>query len=336
MINKIRIGEKGIGAGEPTFIIAEIGSNHDGKLDQAKQLIDEAARIGADAVKFQSFRADYLVTPQQEAVYHAVKGCELPQEWHRQLAVYARERHIIFLSTAFDEESADLLFELGMPAFKVASGDLTHIPLLRHVARFQRPILLSTGMGTLGEVEEAIGVIQQEGNEEIVLLHCVSTYPSRIEDANLRAILTMREAFRLPVGSSDHTLGNAVPLGAVALGACLLEKHFTVDRTLTGPDHPHSMEVDEFESMIRDIRCLEVALGTGVKAPMAMELPERRWARRGLYARVDIPRGTAITREMLKVVRPCLGLEPRNLEQVVGRVARVDIPAHAPLTWESV
>lgn len=335
-MKKIRIGEREIGAGEPAFIIAEIGSNHDGRLDQAKQLIDAAARIGADAVKFQSFRADQLVTPQQEAVYQAVKRCELPLEWHRELAAHARERGIPFLSTAFDEESADLLFELGMPAFKVASGDLTHFPLLRHVARFQRPILLSTGMGTLGEVEEAIGVIRQEGNEEIVMLHCVSTYPSRIEDANLRAMVTMGEAFGLPVGSSDHSLGIAVPLGAVALGACLLEKHFTADRTLRGPDHPHSLEIEEFETMIREIRCLEAALGTGMKAPVAEEVPERNWARRGLYARVDIPRGTVITREMLKVVRPCFGLEPRDLERVVGRTAWVEIPAHAPITWESV
>lgn len=335
-MKKIRIEEREVGVGEPTFIIAEIGSNHDGKLDQAKQLIDAAARIGADAVKFQSFRADQLVTPQQEAVYQAVKRCELPREWHRELAAYARERGIPFLSTAFDEESADLLFDLGMPAFKVASGDLTHFPLLRHVARFQRPILLSTGMGTLGEVEEAIGVIRQEGNEEIVLLHCVSTYPSRIEDANLRAMVTLRESFGLPVGSSDHTLGIAVPLGAVALGACLLEKHFTSDRTLPGPDHPHSMEVEELETMIREIRCLEAALGTGMKAPVEAELDERNWARRGIYARVDIPPGTVITREMLKVVRPCFDLEPRYLEAVVGRVARAGIPAHAPITWESV
>ncbi len=333
---KVRIGERLVGEGEPVFIIAEVGSNHDGKLEQAKRLIASAQKCGADAVKFQSFTADKLVSPKYERIYQAFKEVELPIEWHEELAKFAESQNIIFLSTPFDEESASILNRLGLPAFKIASGDITNYPLLRHVAGFKRPLLLSTGMATLSEVEEAVSTIRGEDNDNIILLHCVSNYPPRMEDANIKAIVTMQRAFQLPVGYSDHSPGIIVSLGAVALGACVIEKHITIDKSLPGPDHPYALEIDEFREMVRQIRLLESALGNGIKGPAEAEIPERKWARRGIYAAADIPRGTAITREMLKVVRPCAGLEPKYIDLVVGRVARKDIAAHEPIEWGDV
>jgi len=334
---KVRIGKRFIGEGEPVFIIAEIGSNHDGKLEQAKQLIASAKECGADAVKFQSFTADKLVSPKYEKVYQAFKKVELPLEWPEELAKFAENQDTILLSTPFDEEGASLLNRLGMPAFKIASGDITDYPLLRQVASFKKPLLLSTGMATLNEVEEAVNAIRSEGNNDIILLHCVSNYPPRMEDANIKAMVTMQKAFQLPVGYSDHSPGIVVSLGAVALGACVIEKHITIDKTLPGPDHPYALEVDEFSDMVRQVRHLEMALGNGAKVPVEAEIPEREWARRGIYAATDISKGTTIMRDMLKMVRPCLSaLEPKYIDLVVGKVARKDIAAHEPIEWRDV
>ncbi len=334
---KVKIRERLVGEGEPVFVIAEIGSNHDGKLEQARRLIASARECGADAVKFQSFTADKLVSPKYEGVYQAFKGVELPTEWYKELAKFAQSQGIILLSTPFDEESASRLDSLDLPAFKIASGDITDHSLLRYVASFKKPLLLSTGMADLGEVEEAIKAIRGEGNDDIVLLHCCSNYPPRIEDANIKAMVTMQTAFQLPAGYSDHSVGIAVPLGAVALGACVIEKHITLDKSLPGPDHPYALEPDEFSEMVQQIRHLELALGSGVKAPVEAEIPERGWARRGIYAATDIPKGTVITGDMLKIVRPCLlALEPKFFDLVVGRVSRKDIAAHEPIEWGSI
>ncbi len=336
-MKKVNIGSRPVGEGEPVFIIAEVGSNHDGKLEQARQLITAAKKCGADAVKFQSFTADRLVSPKHDKIYQAFKKVEMPREWHEELVKYAASQDIIFMSTPFDEESASLLHSLGVPAFKIASGDVTHFPLLSHVADFKKPIILSTGMATLGEVEAAIRVIRSRGNNDIILLYCVSIYPPRLEDANVKGMVTMRETFHLPVGYSDHSAGVTVPLGAVALGACVIEKHITIDRTLPGPDHPYALEVSEFAEMVRQIRLLELALGSGTKAPAEAEIPERKWARRGIYAAVDIPGGTTITGEMLKMVRPCVdAFAPGDIDSVVGKTARKDIAANEPIEWGSM
>ena len=239
--------------------------------------------------------------------------------------------------TPFDEERASLLHSLDLPAFKISSGDITNYPLLRHLAAFRKPLFLSTGMATVGEVEEAVNAIHGEGNNDIILLHCVSSYPSRTEDANIKAMITLKRAFQLPVGYSDHSLGIAVPLGAVALGACVIEKHITIDRTLAGPDHQYALEIDEFREMVQQIRSLEKALGSGTKVPVETEIPERGWARRGIYAATDIPKGVKINRDMLKIVRPCLSaLEPKYIDLVVGRIAGKDIAAHEPIEWGSI
>ncbi|MBM2826412.1 MAG: AFP-like protein, partial [Dehalococcoidia bacterium] len=329
---EFRVDKRLIGPGNPVYIIAEVGSNHDGSLEQAKKLIDASAEAGANAVKFQSFTAEGLAARSQERLYNFFKTVEMPKEWHRELADYAKGVGVDFLSSPFDEDAVDLLYDVDVPAFKIASGDLTHYPLLRRAARYGRPIILSTGMGTLGEVEQAVECLRAGGTDAIALLHCVSNYPPQFEDANIRAMVTMREAFGLPVGYSDHSPGLVVPLGAVALGACIIEKHITFDRSLKGPDHPYALEVAEFAQMVRDIRNLEAALGSGVKEPVEGEVAERMWARRGLYAARPIPKGTVLAREMIKLVRPCLALGPDSLELVQGRVAREDIGQDEAIT----
>ena len=334
---KINIGKRRVGDGEPVFIIAEVGSNHDGKLEQAKQLIAAAKQCGADAVKFQSFTAAQLVSPGYETLYQAFRKVEMPGAWHRELVEFAASQDIIFMSTPFDEGVASLLDQLGVAAFKIASGDMTDHPLLRHVAGFHKAVILSTGMAELSEVEEAVEVIRQAGNNDIILLHCVSNYPPLAEDINLRAMVTMHEALGLPVGFSDHSPGITADIGAVALGACVIEKHVTIDKTLPGPDHPYALEVDEFADMVRQLRFLEAALGNGVKAPVPGEVPERRLARRGVYAATAIPKGTVIEKRMLKIVRPRMdALEPGKIETVLGRKAKKDIAAEEPIRGDEV
>ncbi|MEM2890794.1 MAG: N-acetylneuraminate synthase family protein, partial [Candidatus Hadarchaeum sp.] len=274
---RIKIGNRWVGDGEPVYIIAEIGSNHDGSLEQAKKMIDYAKEIGADAAKFQSFLADKIVSRTgfkkkisfqarwSKPVWQVYKDAELPREWHKILADHCKKRKIHFLSSSWDEEAVDLLDELDVPAFKIGSGDITNLPLVKYTARKHRPIILATGASTLDEIRAAVNTIKRAGNKEIILLHCVVNYPSPIEDANIRAMITLRETFRCPVGYSDHTESDIVPLGAVALGACMIEKHFTIDRSRPGPDHPYAMEVPEFAGMVKKIRLLERALGSPIK-----------------------------------------------------------------------
>lgn len=334
---RIKIADRFVGEGEPTFIIAEIGSNHDGNLNQAKRLIKAAKEAGADAVKFQSFQAERLVNRKElPRVYKIVSQNALPGDWHQELALYAKNTGIIFLSTPFDIERANLLQEIGIDAFKIASGDLTFYPLLRHVARFKKPIILSTGMAYLEEVKKAVDTIKQEGNDKIVLLHCVSYYPAKLEDANIKAMITMRDFFHLPVGYSDHTPGDVVSLGAVALGACVIEKHLTLSRNLKGPDHPFALEVDEFREMVRKMRQLEKALGDGKKRPVAGEMKERKFARRGIYADCYIPKGTVLKEKMIKMVRPAYEESFTNPEEIIGKVAKIDIPDNEPITMEKI
>ncbi|MDE3117966.1 MAG: N-acetylneuraminate synthase family protein [Nitrospirota bacterium] len=328
------IGRRTVGSGQPCFIIAEIGSNHDGSLEIAKTLIREAAKAGADAVKFQSFRAATLAAPRQERLQKFFKQAELDPAWYQDLIRVADEEGVVWLSTPFDDASADALGDLGMPVFKVSSGDLTDHRLLQRLARWERPIILSTGMAWLGEVEAALGAIRTIGHPPLVLLHCVTAYPSAPEDANIRAMARMGEAFGVPYGYSDHCLGVAVPLGAVALGACVIEKHFTSDRSRQGPDHGHSLEASEFALMVREIRSLERALGDGVKAPVKAELPDRVWARRGLYATQPIAAGATITPAMVARLRPNDGIGAEDWDLVIGRVARQAIEPGAALHWD--
>ena len=334
---KIRIEDKLIGEEEPCFIIAEAGVNHNGSVELAKKLIDAAKDAGADAVKFQTFKTENVVvkdaqkaeyqkeTTGEGSQYEMIKKLELTEEDFRELADYAEKKDIMFLSSPFDKESVDLLHELDVPAFKVGSGEITNLPLLRYIAKKEKPIILSTGMSTLGEIEEALDVIRSEGVEDIILLHCVSNYPARIEDVNLRAMGTLKQAFKLPVGFSDHTLGITAPIAAVALGACVIEKHFTLDRNLPGPDHKASLEADELKEMVKAIREVEKALGDGIKRPTKEEEEIKKVARRSIVAKVDISKGAIITEDMLDVKRPGTGIEPKYLKFIIGRKTKEDI-----------
>ncbi|MDP7525537.1 MAG: N-acetylneuraminate synthase [Dehalococcoidales bacterium] len=336
----IEIGERMIGEGEPCFIIAEAGVNHNGDNELAKKLIDAASVAGADAVKFQTFRAEELTTADAEkAVYQRqgtglnepqmemLKGLELGREDFKKLSGYAKEKKIVFLSSPFDRSSVDLLEELEVPAFKIASGEITNSPLLEHVASKRKPIILSTGMSTLDEVKDTLEFLKGKGVEEIILLHCVTSYPARIEEMNLRAMETLRGAFSLPVGLSDHTLGITVPIAAVALGACVIEKHFTLDRNLPGPDHRASQEPEELKEMVTAIRDTELALGDGTKRVTSDEEEIKKVARRSIVANVDIPEGTVVTEEMVSLKRPGSGLGVKSMNLIVGCRTKASIKA---------
>ncbi len=342
---RLQIGNRWIGEGEPTFVIAEIGSNHDGSLEQAKKLIDACAKIKVDAVKFQSFSAEKLINQMKldekghwisNPAFKVIKSLELPTEWHKELFDYAAKSGLIFLSSAFDLDKVDLLNSIGVPAFKIASGDINYIQLLQHTAKFKKPILLSTGSAYLGEVDEAIRIIEKEGNNQIALLHCVSNYPPNFKDANIQAMVAMKKAFKAIVGYSDHSPGFTVPLGAVALGAKIIEKHITFDRSLKGPDHPYALTVEEFGQMIKEIRNLEKALGNGVKKPTPTEISERVGARRSIYSAVKIHKGEKISPEILKIVRHAYGLESSEMNEIIGRKAKVDIDENLPITWDKL
>jgi pseudaminic acid synthase len=343
----VRIGDRPVGGGAPVYVIAEAGSNHDRNLDQAKRLIDVAAAAGADAVKFQTFAADRIVAetttrakyldgllPPDQTMSDLFRQLELPREWHAELFRHATDAGLDFLSTPFDFEAVDLLDELGVKAFKVASYELWHLPLIREVASRGKPIICSTGMADLGDVQDAVDTVAETGNDQLILLHCVVNYPPPFADLNLRAIRTLHEAFRVPVGYSDHSPGITAPIVATALGAAVIEKHFTLSRDLPGPDHRFAIEPDELTAMVRAIRDAQDALGTGVKRMAPAEADLYVTARRSLFAARDIPAGTTLGEADVAVLRPGTGIEVRDLPKVIGRTARRAIARHEPLAWD--
>lgn len=348
-VGSVKIGERLVGPGHRCFVIAEAGVNHNGDVKMAQRLIDAAAAAGADAVKFQTFSAEQLVSPvapkaayQQQTTGAAesqlamLQRLELPRAAYPELQSHARSRDVLFLSTPFDEESADLLEALGVPAFKIGSGEITNLPFLAHVARKARPVILSTGMSDLGEVASAVEVLRQSGNDQLVLLHCVSSYPAAAADVNLRAMQTMADTFHVPVGYSDHTAGREIAVAAVAMGACVIEKHLTLDRTMPGPDHRASAEPQELARLVQAIRTVEAALGDGRKRPTVGEADTAAAARRSLVAALDIAAGTRLTERLIAIKRPGTGLPPALRPQLVGRTAKTDIAAGTVLTWGMV
>lgn len=345
MKDVIQIGTRSVGVGRRVFIIAEAGVNHNGDIKRALDLVDAAAEAGADAVKFQTFSADRLVTglspkatyqcettDPKESQFEMLKKLELSEDAHRELKGRAEKHGMIFLSTPFDPESADLLEKLGVLAFKVGSGELTDIPLLKHIASKRRPMILSTGMSTMEEVTQAVRTVQKAGLEEIALLHCVSAYPAPWEDVHLLAMQDLRN-LGVPVGFSDHTQGFRVAPLAVACGADIIEKHLTLDRNLPGPDHRMSLEPKEFKDMVEEIREVEKVLGKGkgIKHHMPSEKDTRAIARKSVVALVDIKKGCRLTREMLGIRRPGLGIQPSELESLIGRKLDRDVPAGSSL-----
>jgi len=338
MVAQVEIAGHRIGPGHPCFIIAEAGVNHNGSLDMARQLVDVAADAGANAIKFQTFKTENLIsqdapkatyqletTGGAESQFDMLKALELAPEAFGQLMTHCQERNILFLSSPFDEESVDLLARLDVAAFKIPSGEITNLPFLTHVARHKKPLIVSTGMAYLSEVETALRTIEESDNWETILLHCVSNYPSEPANTNLRAMLTMSGAFNVPVGYSDHTLGVEVPLAAVAMGACVVEKHFTLDCTLSGPDHRASLEPDELARLVRGIRTVEDSLGNGRKEPAASEADTAAAARKSLMASDTLLAGTVLTGGMIGIKRPGTGLPPAMHSHLVGRSLRVDV-----------
>lgn len=328
------------------FIIAEAGVNHNGSLDLALRLIDAAKASGADAVKFQTFRADLLATrsaqkaPYQERTtasgesqFEMLKRLELDASAHQRLLDHSRQAGIQFLSSPFDMQSADLLAALGVPLFKVPSGEITNLPFLEHLARKGRPLILSTGMSTLGEVEEAVRVIQSAGSQQLTLLHCVTEYPAPYPEVNLRAMQTLKTAFGLPVGYSDHTPGIDIAIAAAALGAEVIEKHFTLDRSLPGPDHAASLEPGELQHMVAAIRNVEAALGTGIKAPAPCELPNLAVARKSVVAARSLPAGHQLATGDLDIKRPGNGIAPKLLPALIGRTLRSGVAKDEIINW---
>lgn len=346
-MSAIEIAGRAIGPGEACFIIAEAGVNHNGQVRLATQLIDAAVEARADAVKFQTFQAERNIsrsapkaayqletTGVGESQLEMVRRLQLPREAFGELSAYCRSRGIMFLSTAFDEESADVLDALEVPAFKIASGEVTNLPLVAHIARKGKPVLLSTGMSTLAEVGEAMAAIRQTGNTRVAVLHCVSNYPADPAEANLRAMRTLADTFDVPVGYSDHTLGVEVAWAAVAMGACVLEKHLTLDTALHGPDHRASLTPAQFAALVRGVRVIESAFGSGRKEPALSERAVAAVARRSLVAARDIEAGIAVTEELIAAKRPGTGLAPSLRAQLVGRRAKQAIPSDTLLTWE--
>lgn len=334
-VRDIKIRDKVVGEEQPVFIVAEAGINHDGQVEQAKELVKRAKEAGADAVKFQTFRAESLCS-KRDKNFELFKSLELNRDEWESIAETAKNIGIIFFSSAFDEQSVELLDSLGVPVFKIASGDLTYLPFLKYIARKNKPVILSTGMSTLSEIDEALNVIYSTGNHDVILLHCVSNYPTKVEDANLKAIKTLERVFGLPVGFSDHTIGTVIPIAAVSLGAKVIEKHFTLNKNLPGPDHKLSLTPDEFKDMVVNIRMVEQALGDGLKVPRESEREARRWGRRSITAKINIPAGTTITQDMLQIARPGIGLEPKFIDMVIGRTAKEDIQEGEALTWDKI
>jgi N,N'-diacetyllegionaminate synthase len=339
------IDSRRIGPDEPCYIIAEAGVNHNGDIATAIRLIDVAADAGADAVKFQTFKAELLATefaPKaeyqsrltggQENQQEMLKRLELPYEDHATLRNHCIKRGITFLSTPFDEASATFLSSLGVPAFKVSSGDLTNLPFLRHLASFSIPVLISTGMSTMEEVEQAVEALEQAGCRDIGIFHCVSCYPALPAESNLRAMDNLKQRFQVPCGYSDHTEGLEISVAATALGASMIEKHFTLDRTMPGPDHQASLQPDELTLMIRMIRSTQSALGDGRKVPQPREAETAKVARKGVVAKRAIKMGQILTADDLAVRRPEAGLRPDAVRYIPGKRARRAIAVGEPIS----
>jgi sialic acid synthase SpsE len=341
------IADRLVGDGHPSYVIAEAGANHNRDMAIARELIDVAVDAGADAVKFQTYSGDriyskktprfeYLKDITDKAPHELLEDIALPRAWQPKLAAYAREKGIHFFSTPFDHEAVAELDALDVPVMKVASFEIVDLPLIRRIAATGRPMLISTGMADMGEIEDALNAARDGGAAAVGLMQCTSIYPAPARLANLDAMGTMRAAFRVPVGLSDHTTGIAVPIASAALGAAFVEKHFTLDRTLEGPDHPFALEPDELRAMVAGIREAHEARGDGTKQGPSPEEAREMYvnARRSLVVTRDLPAGTVLAPDMLTTKRPGFGVPPKQLEVVLGRELRRDVEEDDILTWE--
>jgi len=319
-----------------TIIIAEAGVNHNGSIELAKKLIDVAAEAGADFVKFQTFKAETLVTQTadkaeyqkeitntDETQFEMIKKLELDRNAHETLIEYCKQKDIQFLSTAFDHGSIELLAKLDIPFYKIPSGEITNLPYLRHIGRMSKPIIMSTGMSSLEEVRDALNVLIESGaeKEQITILHCNTEYPTPMEDVNLKAMITIRDELGVNVGYSDHTLGIEIPIAAAAMGATVIEKHFTLDRTLPGPDHAASLEPHELKKMVSAIQNIEKAMGDGIKKSSPSEIKNMSIARKSIVAKKPIKKGELFSEENLTIKRPGTGISPMEWENIISKVS---------------
>lgn len=336
-----------------TIIIAEAGVNHNGDINTAKRLIDEAAKAGVDYVKFQTFKADRLVSPKAKKAKYQIendiskddsqlnmlKKLELSDADHKELISYCKLKKISFFSTAFDEEGISYLSTLNFDMFKIPSGELTNYPYLRAIAKTGLPVILSTGMANLEEIEKSINILISNGTKknQITVLHCNTEYPTPMKDVNLKAMLTIKEKLGVAIGYSDHTLGIEVPIAAVAMGAEIIEKHFTLDRNLKGPDHKASLEPNELKEMVKSIRNIEKAIsGNGVKEASSSDRKNINIARKSIHLSRDLKSGSVITEKDIISLRPGDGICAMNWEKIIGKTVNTDIKKFTKLTWEDI
>jgi N-acetylneuraminate synthase len=344
---EVNIGDKVIAEGKPSYIIAEIGANFDGDIDKAKKLIDAAKRCGADCAKFQSFKAEKIVSENGfrsmnlkgvhgswgRPVHEVFRDAEFPREWHKEIADYCRQIGIDFSTSPYDYEAVDLCIELDVPYIKIGSGDITWLQMIEYIAKKGKPIILATGDATMSEIDEALRVIEETGNNQLILLQCITNYPSKIESANINVLKTYQTAFNVLTGYSDHSPGPVVALGAIALGGVVIEKHFTLNKADKGPDHPHSMDQNEFKVMVDQIRELESAMGTSRKVVVEEEAETVIVQRRGLYTNKLIKKGEQIKESDIVELRPALGILPKYKNVVIGKITKNDILADSPICW---
>jgi N,N'-diacetyllegionaminate synthase len=348
-VHAVTIAGRAIGPGQPAYLVAEAGVNHNGDLPTAERMIEAAKDAGADAVKLQSFQAAEMcdmalvetkdvegVTGGTKSSYEMYKRLELSPDAHERLFAKAREAGITLFTSVFDLGMVERLHALGTPAFKISSSDVTHLPLIRRVAQTGKPVIISTGLSTMAEVREAVACCREAGNADVILLQCTSAYPPPDDEVNLNAMAALRDAFDLPVGFSDHTLGIEVALAAVAMGACLVEKHFTLDTEMPGPDQKLSLNPDGFARLVAAVRRIERARGSAEKAPTAAERASLADSRRSLFAARDICAGEIITGDMIRIIKPCSGIEAKSYDAVIGRRATGDISSGDPIHWDDL
>jgi len=347
MKKSVRIGKISAGDDYPVIIIAEVSLNHNGDMNIAKKMIDVASEAGADIIKFQTFRAEGFISDKNmtytykeysgkktESQFDMFKRLELPFEWHKKLKDYAESKKLIFMSTPGDEECADFLEKLGVAAFKVGSDDLTNLRLIEHIAKKGKPMIISTGMSTMDEIEDAVQTIYSTGNKQIVILHCSSEYPANPENVNLNFIKTLKKKFDVPIGFSDHTPGIAVPIASVAVGACLIEKHFTLDKKMTGPDHSFSSDPIELNLLVEGCRMAKKSIGSGIRNMTEEEKEMKRISRKSIVAASDIKKGEKFSNENLAIKRASgVGLEPRLIKKIIGKEVSKDIKEGTPITY---
>ena len=347
---EIKIGDRLVGSNHPSYIIAEIGANFDGSIEKAKQLCYEAKKAGADCAKFQSFKSEKIVSEKgfskmnlkgvhgtwEKSVSEVFKEVEFPREWHLEIKQYCDKIGIDFSTSPYDFEAVDMCEKLKLQFIKIGSGEITWLDMIEYIAKKNIPIVLATGDATLSEIDEAIDVIQKSRNKDLILLQCITNYPSMIESANVNVLKTYQTAFNVLTGYSDHSPGDIVVLGSIALGGCLVEKHFTLNKQDKGPDHPHSLDPKEFSEMVKNIRLMELALGSSKKEVVKEEEETVIVQRRGLYANEDIKKGDIINEKSIDVLRPALGILPKYKKIVIGKQAKCDILKGDPIFWDNL